>query len=255
MARAKRGGVDVIAVTDHDVTDALDDAAAHARDLGLGLIPGVEISATWNAQTLHVLALNVDPTDKTLQAGLARLREVRDARARAIAARLEKAGIPGAYDGIRARARGPILSRTHFAQWLCAQGHAADTKVAFKKFLKKGGPAHVPVEWAPLAQVVAWIRAAGGEAVIAHPARYRFGSAVLARLFEEFKQAGGVGVEVISGSHSADDCARFARLARKFGFRASVGSDYHGPEQPWLGLGGLPSLPADCVPVWRDWTH
>ncbi|MFM1891449.1 MAG: hypothetical protein RLZ44_526, partial [Pseudomonadota bacterium] len=121
------------------------------------------------------------------------------------------------------------------------------------RFLKQGKPGHVPGQWAELAEAVGWIRAAGGQAVLAHPARYPLSRSKLRRLLREFVAAGGVGLEVVSGSHSLDDVHQMARHAQDFRLLASAGSDFHGPEQSWLELGRLPALPPGCRPIWADW--
>lgn len=252
IARAHAAGVRVLALTDHDCTDGIARATAAAAGTGLTLIPGVEISVTWQRQTIHVLGLGIAPTDVGLQAGLADLRVTRGARAHEIGARLDKAGVPGAYAGAAALAGGPIVSRTHFARYLVASGYARDLRRAFKQFLTRGAPGHVPVTWVAPEVAIGWIHAAGGQAVLAHPARYKLSTTQLRRLLMDFKEAGGDGIEVISGSHSRDDMHRFALFAREFGFLASAGSDYHGPDS-WLDLGALPPLPAECEPVWREW--
>jgi len=108
----------------------------------------------------------------------------------------------------------------------------------------------VPGEWTTLEQALGWIHAAGGIAVIAHPARYNFTRSKMRRLLGELKECGGRGLEVVSGSHSKDDYYVYARHAREEGLLASAGSDYHGPEKPWIELGRLPPLPDGCTPVW-----
>ena len=251
IARAVAAGVKVLALTDHDCTEGIARAVAAAGS-DLRLVPGVEISVTWQRQTIHVLGLGVASTDAGLQAGLASLRVTRGERAREIGARLGKAGVSDAYAGAAALAGGPIVSRTHFARHLVASGHARDLRRAFKQFLTRGAPGHVPVTWVAPEVAIGWIHAAGGQAVLAHPARYKLSTTQLRRLLTDFKEAGGDGIEVISGSHSRDDMHRFALFAREFGFLASAGSDYHGPDS-WLDLGALPPLPAECEPVWRDW--
>ncbi|MBI5612495.1 MAG: PHP domain-containing protein [Gammaproteobacteria bacterium] len=251
---ARAAGVDVLALTDHDSTDGIPEAQAAARDVGLQLVAGVEVSVSWGTQTVHVVGLNVDTGESTLQAGLRGQCEFRRQRAEEIARRLEKHGVADAYQGARAQARGAIVGRTHFARFLVEQGHAKNMRQVFKKFLVQGRPGYVPGAWADLAQAVAWIRAAGGQAVIAHPARYKLGSTRLHKLLAEFKACGGAGLEVVSGSHSRDDFFRFAHLTNRFELLASAGSDYHGPEQPWIDLGRLPPLPDGCQPIWRDWS-
>lgn len=257
VRRARAQGVDVLALTDHDTTDGLAEAERAASTVRLRLIRGVEISTSWQNQTIHVVGLNVDPACEPLQAGLSELRAFRGWRAEEIARRLAKAGIPGALEGARAHACGAIVSRTHFAHFLVEQGHAPQVRDVFKRYLVRGKPGHVPGRWAELEQAVGWIRAAGGLAVIAHPARYRLSAGKFRRLLDEFAECGGAGLEVVSGSHSADDARTMAVQARRLGLYASSGTDYHGPENPWIELGRLPPLPAECVPIWQaeDWPH
>jgi len=253
VARAAANGVQVLALTDHDVTDGVPEAQAAAQQAGITLVPGVEISVTWGAQTVHVVGLQIDITHPGLQAGLARLREFREWRAEEIGRRLAKACIPGATEGARALALRGLVSRTHFAQYLVAAGHAADVRSVFKKFLVHGKPGYVPGQWAGLDEAIGWIRAAGGQAVLAHPARYKITATRLKKLLGEFRDAGGAAIEVVSGSHSRDDMFRFAQLARSFGLLASSGSDFHGPHNYYMVLGPMPPLPDGCTPVWQTW--
>ncbi|MCU7936454.1 MAG: PHP domain-containing protein [Candidatus Thiodiazotropha sp. (ex Dulcina madagascariensis)] len=253
VLRAADAGVRVLALTDHDTTAGIEEASLAARQCGLKLIPGVEISVTWNRQTVHIVGLNVDPDNRTLQQGLSKLREFRDWRAREMADRLEKAGISGAYEGALAYSNGVLVSRTHFARFLVKQGVVSDERKVFKRYLVSGKPGHVPGNWASLEQALGWIHAAGGEAVVAHPARYRMTGSKLRRLLKDFIRQRGEAIEVVSGSHGRDDYFRMAGLARDLGLKASVGSDFHSPENPWIELGRLPMLPDGCRPVWVDW--
>jgi predicted metal-dependent phosphoesterase TrpH len=253
VARAAAHGVQVLALTDHDVTDGVPEAQAAAQQAGITLVPGVEISVTWGTQTVHVVGLQIDITHPGLQAGLARLREFRDWRAEEIGRRLAKAGIPGAIEDARTRAQRGLVSRTHFAQFLVAAGHASDVRSVFKKYLVHGKPGYVPGAWAGLDEAMGWIRAAGGQAVLAHPARYKITATRLKKLLGEFRDAGGAAIEVVSGSHSRDDMFRFAQLAGSYGLLASSGSDFHGPHNCYMDLGPLPPLPDGCTPVWQTW--
>jgi predicted metal-dependent phosphoesterase TrpH len=253
VERAARAGVDVLALTDHDAIEGLADARRAAVDHGVELVAGVEVSVTWEGHTVHVVGLHVDAEDESLRAGLQELRERRNARAADIARLLADLEIPDALQGVGRLVQGPIVSRTHFAHYLVSQGHAKDLRQAFKRFLGSGRPAYARARWAGLAEAVGWVRGAGGEAVIAHPARYKLGTGRLERLFGEFRDLGGSALEVVSGSHSAADNARMGRFAERFGLKASAGSDYHGPEKPWVELGVLAPLPAGCVPIWGDW--
>jgi predicted metal-dependent phosphoesterase TrpH len=252
VGAAHAAGIRVLALTDHDTTAGIAAATQAAGALDMGLVPGVEISVSWQSQTVHVLGLNIEPDCKPLQAGLQRLREVRDWRAGEIGRRLARAGIEGAFQGARALACGRIVSRTHFAHFLVAQGRAGSVREVFRHYLVNGKPGHVSCDWAGLEEAVGWIQAAGGLAVIAHPARYRMTASKLRRLIGEFRELGGVGLEVISGSHTRDHVHAMAALARTEQLLASCGSDYHGPENPWVQLGRLSNLPAGCRPIWES---
>lgn len=255
VQRAAACGIGVLALTDHDQTAGLAEAAGAAREVGIVFVPGIELSVTWSHQALHIVGLGIDPGCASLQAGIERISAFRHWRAEEIDRRLAKKGIHGALDGARGYARGAILSRTHFAHHLVAQGHARDLRQVFKHFLVRNKPGYVPGEWASLEDALAWIREAGGLAVIAHPARYKISATRLRQLLGEFRELGGVGLEVVSGSHSRDDIMSMANLSRRYQLAASAGSDYHGPENPYLDLGRLPTLPAECQPVWDhpDW--
>jgi predicted metal-dependent phosphoesterase TrpH len=145
-----------------------------------------------------------------------------------------------------------LLSRTHFARHLVERGVVKDMNAAFKRYLTAGKPGYVAHQWATLAQAVRWIRAAGGAAVIAHPGRYKLTNRQREALLGEFREFGGTGVEVVTGSHTADQCATWASYARRYGLRASAGSDFHGPGESFMDLGRLPDLPYGLTPVWAD---
>jgi len=254
VRRAAMNGVEVLALTDHDETSGLAEAAAAARDAGIVLVPGSELSVSWGDLTIHVVALGIDPGNPALLAGLAAIREGRDGRARRIADSLATAGIDDAFDGARAYVTSDaLISRTHFARFLVEMGHVRDVKDAFKRYLTPGKPGYVEHAWATLPEAIGWIRGAGGDAVLAHPGRYKVDAAGMRRLLGEFRDAGGAAIEVLSSSHSAAQVDEYATLSRVFGLKASCGSDYHGPGESWVELGDLPPLPAGTVPVWSDW--
>lgn len=251
--RAAHQGVDVWALTDHDQVAGLSEARTAALEAGMRFVAGVEISVTWRGSTLHILGLRIDPGNPTLAAGLAKVRGGRRERARRMAEELKASGIEGAYEGALRHAENPdMVGRTHFARFLAEIGAVADTKGAFRRFLVPGKPGYVPHEWADLADAVAWICAAGGQAVLAHPGRYNLSAGAMDSLLQEFREAGGEAIEVVTGSHSPDQCAHFAALARHQGFAASRGSDFHGPDEG-AEFGTLPPLDPDLRPVWRDW--
>lgn len=253
-AYAHRAGVDVWALTDHDEIGGIAPARATATELGMRFVAGVEISITWANQTVHIVGLQIDETNTVLKAGLAATRAGRDARAREIAAQLAVAGYPGAYEGALAYVGNPdLMSRTHFARYLVASGACANTNEVFRKFLTEGKPGYVPHRWASLAEAVGWIRAAGGIPVVAHPGRYNFSPVAEAALFDEFKALGGTAIEVVTGSHTPAQYGIYAEVARRNGFLASRGTDFHAPGEARVEFDKLAPLPAGVTPVWHDW--
>lgn len=254
VRRAYANGVDLLALTDHDELGGLAQARAAAEEVRLAFVDGVEISISWgDDQTVHIIGLGIDPENKALADGLRQVRGGRDARAGRMAAELDKAGIHGAYEGALKYAGNPaLISRSHFARFIVESGFARDTKSVFDYWLAKGKPGYVEHTWASLGDSLDWIIGAGGIAVMAHPGRYRLSCAERHRLFGEFKELGGRGIEVLSGSHAETETRELARIAREFGFLASRGSDFHGPGESWIDLGRLPNLPDGLTPVWSE---
>lgn len=250
VALAAANGVRTLALTDHDSTAGLNAGAAAAADCGLQFVPGVEISVSWQHRTLHVVGLNIDAGNARLQTGLTALQRLRDTRAREIGRRLAQRGIPDAYAGAQALAAGAEITRTHFARHLQDSGHVRTFQEAFKRYLHLGKPAYVSVTWAALEDCIAWIHAAGGLAVLAHPLRYPMTRSWLLRALNAFKQAGGDAMEVVCGRGNRDELLQAAHLATRFELAGSVGSDFHAPGNAYLHPGGLPPLPDSVEPVW-----
>ena len=251
-ARAKANGVELWALTDHDEVGGQQRAAAAAQALGLAYLTGVEISVSFAGKTVHIVGLGFDPDDAQLKAGLLATRGGRSQRAMEMSDQLARVGIPDAYQGALKFVGNPeLISRTHFARFLVERGTCRDTNEVFRKYLTEGKPGFVEHRWATLKDAVTWIAQAHGIAVIAHPARYGFSANEEFALFSEFKAHGGRGVEVVTGSHSAAECLRYADTAREFGLAASRGSDFHSPEESRTDLGTLPLLTGDLTPVWE----
>ncbi|MEO6408190.1 MAG: 3',5'-nucleoside bisphosphate phosphatase [Burkholderiaceae bacterium] len=251
-ARAKANGVELWALTDHDEIGGQQRARAAALALGLPYLTGTEISVTFAGATVHIVGLGFDAGDAALAAGLAATRGGRRERAMEMSDGLAQAGIQGAYEGALRYVGNPeLISRTHFARHLVESGVCADTSEVFRRFLIEGKPGFVAHRWATLANAVRWISDAGGMAVIAHPARYRFTPNEEYAFFTEFKQHGGRGVEVVTGSHSSADAVRYTETALEFELLASRGSDFHGPGESHMDLGSLPPLSPRLAPVWE----
>jgi 3',5'-nucleoside bisphosphate phosphatase len=251
-ARAAANGVELWSLTDHDNLGGLDEAREQARVLGMRFINGVEISVTWHGTTIHIVGLGIDPRHAPLEQGLASVRSGRDERALRMAEALEALGVRDAYANAMRHAGNPsLVGRSHFARVLVEQGYAPDVHAVFHDYLVRGRPGYIEHQWTALEQAVAWIRGAGGVAVVAHPGRYRISGDQLLRLLGDFRDAGGQAIEVVSGSHGETEVRNFARLARDFGFYASRASDFHAPDESPIDLGRGAHLPAGVEPVWH----
>ena len=252
VERAAAAGVRLLALTDHDTLAGLAEARAAAERLDIRLVPGVEISASWRHQSIHVLGLWIDPAEGRLGRALEEQAERRRARMRRMCDALSKSRLPGDELLAAVEAHPGIPTRSHLAAALTQQGHVRRPQDAFRKYLGRGKPAHIAADWPALGEVVGWVRAAGGVACLAHPARYLLSSGGRKRLAADFAAAGGAALEVVSGGNGAQNAAACAALALAFGLRGSVGSDFHGPQLPWNPLGRLAKLPHGIDPVWRD---
>jgi len=245
-------GVRLFALTDHDTVAGLAAAATAASARGLVHVAGIELSAAWQGRSVHVVGLGIDPDAAALGRSITALGELRRGRAHAIAERLERAGLPGRQ--VLERLAGPVApTRTHFARELASLGAVADVQSAFTRYLARGRPAHVSVEWPSLEATVGVIRAAGGAAVLAHPLRYTLSAGQRRRLVQEFRVAGGAALEVVTGGAAPAQIEAALGLALRAGLEGSVGSDCHDPALPWHRPDRLAKLPEAVAPVWNRW--
>jgi predicted metal-dependent phosphoesterase TrpH len=246
---AADAGVEVLALTDHDTVAGTLAARAQCERRGVRSVAGVEVSAAWNGQTLHIIGLDIDPDTPALLDGLTTVRDLRRERMREIARRLERKLIPAAEIVAEIEAANDVVTRTHLARALVARRLVESPKHAFKRLLGRGRPGHVQAHYPDIAMVVGWIRSARGIAVLAHPLRYALSAGGRRRLLDEFRGCGGEAIEVVCGSaHS--EIEPLATLAQRFGFAGSVGSDFHDPQMRWNPPGRLAKLPAQVEPVW-----
>ncbi len=252
VERAVAAGVQALALTDHDTTAGLDEAHRRAVEAGIRLIPGVEISAAWRSQSIHVLGLWIDPQAAALRAALASQADRRAVRMRNICRQLVRQRLPGDELLAAVQAQPGLPTRTHLAAAMVAGGHVASADEAFRKYLGRGKAAQVAADWPAVAVVAGWILAAGGVAVLAHPARYKLSAGARRQLLAEFKAAGGTALEVVTGANAAHNIESCAQWAINNGLDGSVGSDFHDPQMSWNPLGRLAKLPDGVTPVWRN---
>ena len=233
------------------------DALPHSGQIdGMHYLTGTEISVTFAGQTVHIIGLGFDHEDVGLQQGLLKTRGGRSERAQEMSQGLAQVGIQGCYEGALKYVGNPeLISRTHFARYLVESGVCADTHEVFRNYLTDGKPGFVPHRWASLKEAVQWITEAQGIAVIAHPGRYNFTPNEEYAFFTEFKNHGGQGVEVVTGSHTTAEYVEYADMAKEFDLLASRGSDFHSPKESRIDLGTLPWLPGQLTPVWEALAH
>lgn len=249
VERARTRHVGTLALTDHDTTAGLDEAAAACAANDIRFVPGVELSANWRGQTIHVVGLEVDARHAGLGEHLAAVRARRRQRLAEIGDRLEKkARLPGRELAEIAGAS-PSPTRLHLARLLVERGHARDKQEAFDRWLNRDKAGHVPAQWPELDRVMCVLRDSGALPVLAHPHRYRLSSGQLRELTATFARDGGKALEASMAGMSLNDADRIASLCRKFDLHASMGSDFHDPAVPWNPLGRWLKLAAGLRPV------
>lgn len=251
VQRAHEQGVTALALTDHDTVAGLDEAQMAATAAGIHLIPGIELSTSWQNKCLHIVGLGIDPNYPPLCEATHKLQIMRIERAEKIAEKLAKKRIPGALEAVKKAAGEGMITRSHFADFLLSQFHVSTQQEAFDRYLGAGKAAFVPTTWSDMALAVDWISQSGGVAVLAHPLRYKLTASWMKRLLAAFKEAGGRGMEVITGRYNSDEIKTLAAYATRFELAGSVGSDFHSPSNQWIELGRLAPLPDNIKPVWE----
>lgn len=252
IALAVERNINMLSITDHDSIQAYETARAPSTDLRL--IPGIEFSSYWNKFGIHVVGLNLDLSSAAIQEGVKQQSQAREERAEKIAERLCRLGFDDCLTGAKNFTSGGQVGRPHFAQHLVAMGAVSNIQQAFKKYLGAGKAGDIKEQWADLSQVVAWIRDAGGVAVLAHPTKYKMTGTKINQLITDFAAVGGEAIEVISGLQIPSVTRDMARLCNRHGLLASCGSDFHSDQQPWAALGMVAPLPGSCTPIWQRWS-
>ncbi|MGE0483583.1 MAG: PHP domain-containing protein [Gammaproteobacteria bacterium] len=251
LERARDGGVDLLAITDHDTFAAYDVLAASPP--GPRLVTGIEFSTSWRRIGIHVVGLGVDRHGDAMRAACAHQSAARETRARAIDEYLRRRGIPDTYAGAARLAAGGAIGRPHFAAHLVERGVVAEPEQAYKRYLKRAREAHAVDLWATLGAIVDWIRDAGGVAVLAHPGHYRLTHMRLDELVADFVRTGGGALELVSGHQHPAQTTTLATLARRHGLAVSFGSDFHRVRPGQDGPGVTVEVPRGLRAVWEDW--
>lgn len=223
VARAHAAGIGLLALTDHDTLDGLPEAADAARRFGVGLVAGVELSASVEGVEVHLLGYGVRPDHAPLRDHLDGFRRIRADRAAEIVARLNALGVPVRLDAVQARAGSGVLARPHLAAEIVAVGAASGIAEAFTRYLHDGGPADVPKPAFEAKALVRLVHDAGGLAVLAHP-----GLLPSDAIFEAALRTGLDGLEVRHPMHGWATTRWLGEEARRAALLETGGSDFHG---------------------------
>ena len=253
VIKAKSSGIDVLAITDHDTTEGIAEAENEACRQNMKMLPGIELSVSWMDKNFHIVGLGIDPDNRKLQASLKETEELREQRAIEIGKKLKKIGVTKAYFEAKTLAGINTLTRSHFARVLINQGFATDSREVFKKYLVHNKPGFVKTSWVEMESGIKLIKDSGGEAILAHPLRYNITASWLRRFLTAFKESGGIGIEVVTGSSNTDEITTASAYARRFELSGSAGSDFHGYDNTWVKLGQLAAMPESVTPVWEKW--
>lgn len=251
LDKAKALGISTMAITDHDTIEGFRLASAHAQQIGVRLISGIELSCVWSGINLHVVGLNFDPQCESMLAAERSQIAVRQERAEMIAQRLSKRlKYEICLADVAAYAGGEQIGRPHFAQYLLDRGLVSSFATAFNKYLGAGKVGDVKSYWPEMSQAVRWIVEAGGVAVLAHAHRYKMTRTKLHACLVDFTVAGGRGIEVAYHGMDPGQQQQMVQFAKEFKLKGSCGSDFHGPNRFGLELGQMPAFPAGVEPVW-----
>ena len=252
-------GIHTLALTDHDTMDGLIQAEGAAKELGIKLISGVEISSQWSRPAtkktygVHIVALNMQHPEPLL-ALLEQQKQIRAVRAKQICDLL----IPLIGEDIYADVVAKVdnvpdrVTRTHIAKTLVEKGYVSRAQQAFDKYIKEGKKAYVKFDGLGLEETIQVIHASGGFAVLAHPTRYDLSATNIRYLIEIFAQFGGDAVELPPAVEPLGTRQMVDRMIAEHGLKVSVGSDFHGDNMPWIRLGNIPRVKEGQAGIWES---
>ena len=244
VTRAIERGLSALSITDHDSMEALE-RAREAAAQAIEVVPGIEISCTFDGAEIHILGYYVDPADERLASRLTRFREERVERAMAMIARLAALGLSIDPERVLELAGPGVVGRPHVAEALVQAGHVAHVDEAFKRYLGPAGQAFVMRPAFDAGEAIELIHDAGGVAVIAHP-----GLGIEESRLERIADLGLRGIEIWHPQHGPVAVRRLRALAARYGLLETGGSDFHGPQRG-ADVGELP-VPASALQRLKD---
>lgn len=251
--KAIAAGISLLALTDHDTVEGIEELRNSSELSNLTIINGIELSTRWKKYDIHILGLNINITNNDLMELITQQNNSRLERSYRIADCITQLGIDDVIGKARVIAGHDRLARPHFAQLLVNEGKVHDRQTAFKRYLTPGKMAYVTTEWISVVEAINVIKVAGGHAVLAHPLKYRLTRTKLNQLIAYFKENDGDALEVISGESNASDIQQMIQACEHFQLMSSTGSDYHG-DLSRVSLGRQYQLPVNCTPIWNHWS-
>jgi predicted metal-dependent phosphoesterase TrpH len=231
LQKAAQRGLCCVAFTDHDTVEGYEAASALARQLGIELVSGIEVSCYEAGRELHVLGYGIDVAHRRVREHMERARERRWRRLERMVQRCRRLGLMVTLEEATEEAPGAVVGRPHLAAALLRRGYCQSLAEAFARYLEPGRPAYEPPEEFPVVRALELIHATGGVAILAHPGR----AFQNPRLLLELLRRGFDGVEVYHPQHGSVLRSYYGLLARQHRWLVSGGSDYHGtrPYDEW----------------------
>ncbi len=246
MEHAKETGLTAIALTDHDTTDGIARARPLAEELGIELVPGIELSTDYSGTEVHILGYYIDENNPEFSAKLREFVDSRDSRNEKMTAFLQKEGFNITMKELYRENPGSVITRAHFARYLVEHGFVKDRETVFRKYLGDNCRCYVPREKITPFEAVRLIQTGGGLAFFAHPVLCHMNHDRLRYFIRKLKEAGLSGIEAVYSMNEPGDERNLRKLAAEYDLLISGGSDFHGSNKPYIHLGtGRGNL---CIP-------
>ncbi len=234
---AKEGGLSIIALTDHDTVDGIEEAVSAGKKYGVTVIPGIEISAEYKNGDLHILGLGIDYTNEIFKEKVAVCRDSRDNRNIKMIKKLNEQGFPITWDIMMDRFGANSITRAHFAKYLIDEGYVKDKDEAFAKYLNPGCPCYVSREKVSPKKAIEMILESGGHPVLAHPLLYKMNLEKIESVIVMLKGYGLEGIEALYSLNRPEDDVALMKIAKRHDLFITGGSDFHGSIKPDISLG------------------
>lgn len=233
---AKEAGLTAIALSDHDTTAGIREAVSEGEELGVEVIPAIELSAESKTET-HILGYFIDPENEEMKKAMEYVKEVRNERQRKVAENLNKLGFDVTIEEVKAIAGSDVLCRAHFARIMVDKGYVSSVKEAFDKYLGSDGPAYCNRQALTDSEAIRLIKNAGGIAFLAHPHKTKLKGDELKEFLVRLKGEGLDGLEGYYTEYTPEMEAEFRGLADELGLLISGGTDFHANNKPHIKIG------------------